>query len=169
MILQYVYQLVNNFLGLDLQLLGFWHMIWRGLIVFLLGITIIKFNKRFMTQRTEFNFFLFIMLGSILATSITGNAPFFAVLGMVIILLILNLILIKLSFYFHSIEIIVKGEPLLLIKDGEFQWHAMRRCSISPDDLRMKLRLQYGSNDLENVKLAYMESNGDISFILKTK
>lgn len=167
MTLEQGYQILNKLLGLEIQLLSFSHMVLRGFIVFILGIIAVKTNKRFMTQRTEFNFFLFIMLGSLLATAITGNAPFFAVLGMAIVLLGLNWGLVKLSFYCQPIEKILKGEPLLIIKNGEFQLPVMRKYSISPNDLLMKFRLQHNSSNIENIELAYMEANGEISFILK--
>lgn len=167
MILDQAYQYLNKFLGLEIQQLTFWHMILRSMIVFVLGIAIIKINKRFIGQRNEFNFILFIMLGSILATSITGNAPFFAVLDMVIFLLILNWFLAKLSFHFRPIEKILKGEPSILVKNGGFQLSEMSRHSITHNDLYMHLRLRHGSDNFENVEMAYLEPNGAISFILK--
>jgi uncharacterized membrane protein YcaP (DUF421 family) len=163
------YQILNNILGLDIQLLNFWHMVLRGVIVFLLGIFIAKINRRFIGQRTDFNFILFIMLGSILATGITGNAPFFAVLGMAIVLLILNWLLVKASFYCFPIEKMLKGEAAVIIKKGELQSSSMSRYSITKNDLLMQLRLQHGSNNLENIEMAYIEPNGGISFILKNQ
>lgn len=168
MILGQLHQLVVDYLGLDMQQLTFWHMILRSIIVFIFGILIIKINKRFIGQRTEFNFVLFIMLGSILATSITGNVPFFAVLDMVVFLLVLNWFLAKICFHYPFIEKMLKGEPDVLIKSGKLELSSMARHAITVNDLLMQLRLQRGSNTIEDVEFAYMEPSGDISFILKT-
>ena len=169
MVLGYLHQLAVEFLGLNLEKLTFLHMILRSMIVFILGIFIVKINKRFIGQRTEFNFVLFIMLGSILATSITGNAPFFAVLDMVVFLLLLNWVLAKLSFYYPSIEKVLKGKPNVLIENGDIKLFNMRQHSITLNDLLMQLRLRHGSNNIEEVESCYMETNGEISFLLKKK
>ena len=162
-----IYKILDNLLGLNIKMLLLSHLVMRGLVVFFLALLVIKINPRFIGMRTQFNFILLIMLGSILATAITGNAPFFPVLGMVGLLLLINWLLIKLSFYFPQFEEFFKGKSLILIKNGECQWHIMQRCGISHNDLLMQLRLKLGLNDLHYIQEAFIENNGDISFILK--
>lgn len=62
-------------------------MIIRGLILYASTIFFIKSNKKFLGMRSTTNFILFIMLGSICATAITGDAPFISVLLTIIILM----------------------------------------------------------------------------------
>ena len=56
--------------------------------------------------------------------------------------------------------------PLLLIKDGAPIQGNLRKELISPDELMSKLR-EKGVTDISRIKEAYMESDGQISIIIK--
>lgn len=60
---------------------------------------------------------------------------------------------------------IVKGNPVVLIRDGEIQQQGVRATGMSAQDLEQALRLQARQTDPSNVKLAYLERGGSISVV----
>ncbi|MGZ5554116.1 MAG: YetF domain-containing protein, partial [Chthoniobacterales bacterium] len=62
---------------------------------------------------------------------------------------------------------LIKGEPEVIVENGERQRAAMRRNHISDHDLEEDLRLAARTDDLSDVQVARIERSGDISFIKK--
>jgi uncharacterized membrane protein YcaP (DUF421 family) len=58
----------------------------------------------------------------------------------------------------------VHPPPLLIVKDGQMLRHNMRKELITPEELMSQLREQ-GLESLEEVREAYIEGDGQISFI----
>jgi uncharacterized membrane protein YcaP (DUF421 family) len=157
---------VHHALGIHAPILTIWHMVFRALIVYFLGICITRLNKRFMGFTTVSDFFLYIIIGSILAYAITGP-QFYETLGMAIILMLINWLVTIIDYYVINFKIIIEGQPLLLVQDGKIQWKAMRKCFITEHDLHTLLRTQTNTEDVSNIQKAYFESSGKVSFILK--
>jgi uncharacterized membrane protein YcaP (DUF421 family) len=67
---------------------------------------------------------------------------------------------------FHSVAIrrLVQPPPLLLIKDGKLQRKNMRQELITSEEIKSRLREQ-GIKDLSEVKMAYLEEDGEISIL----
>ena len=61
----------------------------------------------------------------------------------------------------------LEGEPTLLIRDGRVLREAMEREGIEVDELRQALR-EHGIADLEEVRLAVLETDGTISVVPRT-
>jgi uncharacterized membrane protein YcaP (DUF421 family) len=73
-----------------------------------------------------------------------------------------------LAFRFPSLRPILRPHALLLIKDGNKQERNLRKEMISDDELLGELREQ-GVDDIKDVKYSYMESDGHISVVKKSK
>jgi uncharacterized membrane protein YcaP (DUF421 family) len=73
-----------------------------------------------------------------------------------------------LAFRFPSIRPILRPRALLLIKDGKVLSRHLRREMISQDELLGELREQ-GVENVKDVKYSYMESDGHISVVQKSK
>jgi uncharacterized membrane protein YcaP (DUF421 family) len=69
-----------------------------------------------------------------------------------------------LSFKFDWFSRLIEPAPLLLIKDGKLLRRNMRKELITEEELMSQLREQ-GLDDLEKVKKAYIESNGEFSVV----
>jgi len=160
------YSLLDLFLGIEQTSITIFHMSMRGLLIYLGALGLVRFNERFIGVRTQFNFVLYMVLGSLLATAITGNAPFFAVVGMSLVLFFCNLLFTKLSFYSHRWEKFLKGSPQLLVLEGVVQWDAMRSHSITESDILSALRQKGGGHNIKRIEKAFLENNGEISIIL---
>lgn len=69
-----------------------------------------------------------------------------------------------LGYRFPRVRRLIHPPALPLVRDGQMLPGNMRRELITEEELRSQLRLQ-GVEDLEDVRLAYMESDGRISVI----
>jgi uncharacterized membrane protein YcaP (DUF421 family) len=54
----------------------------------------------------------------------------------------------------------------LLVKDGKILEDSMMKARISEEEFESYLRLS-GTNDISDIKLSYLEINGQVSFIKK--
>ena len=87
--------------------------------------------------------------------------------GVVPIVTLLALSMLLSFFSMHSIRFhrLVCGNPTTLIKDGVIQQDALRRNRFTLDELLEELRAQ-SVTDLETVKYAVLETNGQLSVLL---
>ena len=69
-----------------------------------------------------------------------------------------------LGYKFPSLRRLLSPPPLLLVKDGRMQRRNLRQEMITDDELMGQLRKR-GVENIEEVKKAYMESDGEISII----
>lgn len=69
-----------------------------------------------------------------------------------------------LAFTFPRLGKVLRPPPLALVRNGQMVRGNMRRELISPNELMSQLR-EHGVERLEEVKLAYMEGDGQISVI----
>lgn len=143
-------------------------MIWRCLTVYMLGILLTRFNKRFMAFRTVNNFYLFIFIGSVLASSIVGNL-FYETLGMAIFIIFVNWLVVVLGYYSVRFKTIIEGKPIEIISHGIIDKKQLNKLFISEQDLLSLLRSETNSSDLRDVEKAYFESSGQISFVMKKR
>ncbi len=88
--------------------------------------------------------------------------------GMVLVATLIgwNLLLDWLSFRFETFRRFADPPPIMLIKEGRLQKRNMRRELITDEELQSRLREQ-GVESVENVRYAYMESDGHISVVKK--
>lgn len=77
-----------------------------------------------------------------------------------------NVLLDWLSYRFSAVRRFAEPPPLMLVQDGRLLKRNMRRELLTEEELSSKLREQ-GVDALENVRQAYMESDGTISVIRK--
>jgi uncharacterized membrane protein YcaP (DUF421 family) len=138
----------------------------RVVLVYASTLIIVRLgSKRFLSEATAFDVIVAIMLGSIMSRAIDGSSPFVPTLLLAAVLLALHWLFGVLSYHTSWFGSLVKGERVLLIKDGAVQRQGMRRGSITAADLEQALRLQTQQPDPGKVKRAYLERNGQISVV----
>ncbi len=153
-------------LGLDISDVGSLQMALRTVVIYAFTLAIVRLgSKRFMSQATAFDAILGFMLGSVMSRGINGSAPFVPTLVGGFLLVALHWLIGALAFHNSRFGSLVKGEPVLLIKDGKVQQAGVRRASISDYDLDQALRLRGKLTDPAHVRLAYLERNGGVSVI----
>ncbi len=165
-----LWNFLETLLGLSVEPknLTFVHISVRGIVVFIATLAMVRLgHKRSLSHKTPFDAVLLVILASVLSRAINGSAAFFATLGGGVVLVLLHRLFAYLAFYSHTFGILVKGKPEILVRDGEYDFHTMRRNHISKHDLEEDMRLDANIDDLSKVRLARVERSGDISFIKK--
>jgi uncharacterized membrane protein YcaP (DUF421 family) len=75
-----------------------------------------------------------------------------------------NYVLDAMSFHFPVIRRLIQPPPLALVVNGKIQRKAMRAELITMEELNSKLR-QQGIENLDDIKSAYLEEDGEISVL----
>lgn len=159
-----LYPYLDRFFGLSVTgFLSMEHLIWRILVIYVFGIMMMRLQRQFMAINTPFNYILNFTLGSILASCVTGEAPFLPVLGMTLFIFTLNYLVAWGSYMSDRFERLIKGDRDLLVKDGQIQWKGMRRNLITKEELMDAIRENTTHGDLSQVWRAYFENDGHIS------
>jgi uncharacterized membrane protein YcaP (DUF421 family) len=156
-------------LGLSLrpQQLELWQICLRAVIVYLAMIMFVRFGKkRFLSRATAFDAILVIVIGSTAARAITGNAPFFATLAAVWVLIAMHWVISYFTEGSPTLGSLVKGNTTVLVRNGRIDRQALKDAHMSRDDLDEDLREQ-GIADPKKVKEARLERSGKLSVIRK--
>jgi uncharacterized membrane protein YcaP (DUF421 family) len=74
-------------------------------------------------------------------------------------------LLATLSYHLDWFGPLVKGNPVLLVEDGEIQRDGMQEGGVSRADLEQALRAQGSDPDPSRVRRAYLERDGSISVV----
>ncbi|WP_270789914.1 MULTISPECIES: DUF421 domain-containing protein [Enterococcus] len=105
------------------------------------------------------------VLGGIIGGVIYNNA--ITVMQFVLVLIIWTLLVLILKFakeHNRYVKSIIDGRPITLIKDGEVDVKECLTHGISANELMFKLRAN-GIYEIENVKRAILEQNGQLTII----
>src|SRR3954468_22438799 len=98
----------------------------RVLLVYISMLVIVRLgSKRFLSEATAFDVIVAIMLGSIMSRALDGSSPFLPTLLTAGVLLGLHWLFALVAFHTDWFGALVKGERVLLIKDGEIQQQGM--------------------------------------------
>jgi uncharacterized membrane protein YcaP (DUF421 family) len=155
-------------LGVEPKELTFLQISLRALIVFLATLIMIRFgHKRSLARKTGFDAVLMVILASVLSRAINGSAAFFATLGGGVVLVLVHRLFALIAFHSHSFGILIKGEPELIIDNGDLVIRTMRGNHISKHDVEEDMRLSAKTEHLKDIRKGYVERSGDISFIEK--
>jgi len=155
-------------LGLDPKDLSFIQMSLRGIIVFIVALAIVRVsNKRFLSKMTAFDAILGFVMASMLARAVNGSAAFFPTLGAGFVLVGVHAVIAKLAFISDKFGILVKGNAKTIVAEGKMDVKAMARASISKKDLLEEARLNGQVLNPDDIQLATLERNGEISIVPK--
>ena len=158
----------NAFLGIGIEpkQLTFLQIAARGIIVFIVALVMVRLgDKRFLSKKTAFDAILGFILASMLARAVNGSAPLWQTLGGGFVLVGLHRLVAHVSRRSHRLGVLVKGASDVVIRDGKTVATAMRQNDLSEDDLLEALRLNAAVDKAADVKIAYIERNGDISVV----
>jgi uncharacterized membrane protein YcaP (DUF421 family) len=121
-------------------------------------------GKRSVGQFTPFDLLVMLLLSEAVSNSLSGGDD--SLSGGLLVaasLLLLNALVGLLASRSQRVESLVEGEPVLLGRDGELFARAMARHRLSPATLEESLRR--ADCPLEDMKLAVLEANGEISIM----
>lgn len=126
-------------------------------------------GKKQINQLNMFDYVIGISIGNVVAEmTVNKEVVFFdgvIVMGMYsLIALIISFITTK------SIKLrrIISGSPTTLIENGKIIEKGLRKCKLDINDLLEEARID-GYFDISQIEYAFMEANGKISFLPKSK
>ena len=82
------------------------------------------------------------------------------------VLFLLNFTFRRLNYSSKTLRKVIQGEPVLLIYDGNLNERNLKKESITEEELMAALR-EHGVDRVEEVKLAMLEIDGNISVVSK--
>ena len=147
-----------------------WEFLLRAVVVYVVLLAMIRMSgKRSMGQFTAFDVLLIVLLGNAVQNSLLGEDH--SLLGgllLAAVLIVLNWIVGWLSARSRRAERVIEGEPVVLARDGKLFANVLRRELVSRNDFDEALR-QHGEVRLDDVALALLETDGQISVVPKRK
>jgi len=164
-------EFISNLFGLHTDKLLLHQMIVRAITVFFIALAFIRISGiRTLGKQTAFDNLTSIILGAILGRAIvSAQQPFFPSLLAVLVLMLLHRFVSLLTFKSHRLGKIFKGESIPLIEDGKFIEKNMSRTNTTKEDIEESLHLFLTSDEMKDIKAAYLERSGEISIIRNNK
>lgn len=132
-------------------------------IFIFLGLRI--FAKRGVAQLSITDFVVMLLLSEAAQNAMVGsNVTVAGGITAISTLLLWDYVLKKLEYKFPRFEKLIEGEPLILVSKGHIYDKNMQKIELSMNELMESIRKE-GIEKLEDVKLAMMETDGEISII----
>ena len=145
-----------------------WHFVLRACAIYALVMVLVRVSgKRAVGQFTPFDLVLLILIGNAVQNGINGGDN--SLTGAAIMattLIALNYAVAYVTSRNRKVEKFVEGVPVLLARDGQLFEAVLRRELVSREDFREALRMN-GVDDVAEVELALLETNGSISVVKK--
>lgn len=141
---------MGNFLGIN-ELLNY-DLYLRGIVITLYAIIIFRMNlSRLYGNHSALDFIIYIILGAILGEAIVNNIPLLP--SMIVCTLIISMyrLMAFLTYKSHRIGKYIKGEKIILIKNGKLITKNLQCSRITRNDIMQSLRLQCGLSNLRLV------------------
>jgi uncharacterized membrane protein YcaP (DUF421 family) len=137
----------------------------RAAILFLFGVVCIRIaGRRTFSSITPLDIIVALIIGSNISRAMTGKAPFFGGLAATLVVVILHRLLAMATLHWSPLARLLKGAPVVLVRDGVADHDAMRRHAIGQADLSEGLRMEQAER-VEDVRLATLEAGGKISVV----
>lgn len=122
-------------------------------------------GNRTLSKMNSFDLVVTIAFGSTLSTIlINKNVSLASGLSAIALLVLLQLVITWLSVRFAVVNRLIKSQPVLLIREGQFLHASMKKVRITEDEIRSAIR-QQGLGGIEEVAAAVLETDGSVSVI----
>jgi uncharacterized membrane protein YcaP (DUF421 family) len=108
-----------------------------------------------------------IILGAILSRAVVGASDFVPVVGVCTVIVVLHRVLAWLVARHKKMSHLLQGEKILLFQDGKFLTENLGKALVCKEDVMQGVRKSALTEDLEKIKLIYIERNGEITAIKK--
>lgn len=133
---------------------------------FFLIMTIRILGKRQLGEMEPSEFVVSLLVADLAAGPMQEiNMPIVNGIIPIVVVLICELLLSKLSYHFIAVRKLFCGKPVILMEDGKILQNNLKSTRVTPDELTEHLR-EKGVLDLSTVKYAILETNGQISVLL---
>lgn len=136
----------------------------KGILIIASGVLLLRLSgKRSIAQLTVPESVLMIAVGTILIQPLGVKSEWRAIYGGA--LLIAGMIVLSYAqIYIPFIRRFVYGVPSVLIRDGQIDLKEMKKCKMTEDQLKMRLRLEK-IGTINDIKIGILEPSGQLSFV----
>jgi uncharacterized membrane protein YcaP (DUF421 family) len=124
-------------------------------------------GRRELSSLEPFDLVMLVVLGDLVQQGVTQSD--YSVTGLVLAagtIALLQVCVSYLNYRFRRLQPILEGEPIVLVEDGRVLERNLARERMTRAELVVQAR-QSQIASLDNVRLAVLETNGNISFIPK--
>jgi uncharacterized membrane protein YcaP (DUF421 family) len=122
-------------------------------------------GRRELSTLQPFDLILLVVIGDLVQQGVTQND--LSVTGVLIVLSTIGIVQVAtsyVSFKSRRLRLLLQGDPIVLVENGNVIERNMRRERLSVEDLTEQAR-HSEIESLDEVKWAVLETNGQISFI----
>lgn len=126
-------------------------------------------GRRELSSLQPFDLILLVVIGDLIQNGVTQSDQ--SVTGVILVLCTIGILQVFTSFLgfrFRPLRRVLQGEPIVLVREGEVIRRNLRRERLDESDLAEKARLD-GIGSMDDIRWAVLETNGDISFIKRTR
>ena len=137
----------------------------RGLLVYAAMLLVIRIlGKRTIGNFTAFDLLVALMLGEVVDEIIYGDVTLLQGFTAIVVVAAAKYVTAWLTYWNHGLNFLFEGKPTELVRNGEIVRRNLRSEMVNEKEVMAALRLQ-GVSDLREVKVAYLEVDGQVSVI----
>jgi uncharacterized membrane protein YcaP (DUF421 family) len=141
----------------------------RALFLLAFGILCVRVaGRKVFARASPLDIVVAVILGSNLSRMMIGKVQFMPSLAATLTLVVACRLLEIATLHWSPLASLLKGRPVVLVRDGITDPKAMHRHGISDADLAEGLRLEQ-EEKLQDVRLATLEGGGRISIVPKDR
>src|SRR3954463_2141672 len=144
-------------------------LVLRAAVVFVFVFLITRVvGRRELSSLEPFDLILLVVTGDLVQQGVTQSD--YSVTGALTVIstfAALTVFVSYLNFKFRRLRLALDGQPIVLVMDGNVLEGNLRRERMTRDELEAEARLQQAES-LDDVKLAVLETGGNISVIPKS-
>ena len=146
--------------------LPWWEFLVRAAAIYIALLVFVRISgKRAVGEFTGFDLVVLILLSESAQGALTGGDESIpGALLLVATLVGLNYLVGLLSSRSRSIDKLIEGEPVALVRDGKVLYRALKRENVPISDLEEAFR-RAGLTEATAVQLAVLETNGEITVV----
>ena len=134
-------------------------------VYFFMMIALRLTGKKQLSQLNTTDVILILLISNAVQNAMVGNNT--SLLGGIIaasVLFIINFILRKLMYKYRKLGEFLQEKPEILIHDGKLDFKILSKLDITSNELKEAMR-EHGVENFDQVKLAMLEVDGNISII----
>jgi uncharacterized membrane protein YcaP (DUF421 family) len=141
----------------------------RAVIVYVFLLIVVRLSgKRTLSEATAFDLVLLLIISETTQQAMVDNNHSMTNAALLILTLVSADVLLSLAkHWFPSLDPILDGTAIILIRDGKVLKDRLNRERVDLSDVLEAARQQLGLEELSQIKLAVLERSGEISVIPK--
>lgn len=144
------------------------HMAVRSVIAFIIALIYVRVTGlRTLGKQSSFDAITLLMFGAIMGRSIVSESSFVGSLLAALVLMVMHRLTAFITCHSHRAGLIIKGNPVLLYRNGQWLQEAMKNAHITEQDILEAVRIKLSTENLNKVDRVYLERSGELSVIEK--